>query len=408
MKITSLRDLDTETHQIEDTIRTSCIRKLENVQLTGRNSHYPNCLLYTNMTLINPYDERVMSLKKDTFYDTNEWDISAIDVTLTEETNPVFFFIYNVDNYYHFIYDTLPILYSYRKLKETVPTLKLLCNTSYPSKKTYSPFVLEFLKELGITDVITADKSINYTTMYISSSFTHGGMSNMPPSLPAYSIWNSVIGAQLSTPKRFYVSRRSWIHGNTENIGTNYTMRRKCMNEDALVELLKKYDIQEVFTELLTTQEKIAYFKNAELVVGVVGGGMCNLLFSPPSTKAVCITTPYFLEINERFKYSMDHTTIVYSNCTTHSDTNRFKLFSRVRITNQEHNYYGYIGEVEEHTNTQVLLTLSGNDIAGFSQDFHLKKVWVSERDLEALDNGLNSPYTCNLEYLERDLIKIL
>ena len=48
--------------------------RLNNVVLTGRNIHYPNCLLYTYKELISPYDEKVMSLNKESFYDNNEYD----------------------------------------------------------------------------------------------------------------------------------------------------------------------------------------------------------------------------------------------------------------------------------------------------------------------------------------------
>ena len=43
-------------------------------------------------------------------------------------------------------------------------------------------------------------------------------------------------------------------------IGTNYTQRRKLVNEDDLVDKLIKEDYVEVFTERLSTIEKIAYF----------------------------------------------------------------------------------------------------------------------------------------------------
>ena len=76
-----------------------------------------------------------------------------------------------------------------------------------------------------------------------------------------------------------------------ENLGTNYTTRRCCENEDAVVKLLASYGIEEVFMELLTTEQKIQYCKNAELIVGVVGGGMCNLLFSPVQKQKRCVLT---------------------------------------------------------------------------------------------------------------------
>jgi hypothetical protein len=89
---------------------------LQNVTLTGRNNHYPNCLLYTQQKLLSPYDEKVMSLNKESFYDDNTYNLDEISFTHIE-TVPTFFFIYNVDNYYHFLYDTLPILFHYFHLK---------------------------------------------------------------------------------------------------------------------------------------------------------------------------------------------------------------------------------------------------------------------------------------------------
>jgi hypothetical protein len=179
------------------------------------------------------------------------------------------------------------------------------------------------------------------------------------------------------------------------------------MNEDAVVALLESHGIQEVFTELLTTEEKLAYFKNAELVVGVVGGGMCNLLFSPPSTKVVCINTPGFLDINARFQHSMNHTKIIYSNSTKHYEENvKFQLYTRVKIINRESDYYGLIGEIESRVNgTTYTVRLSSNDIAGFSQDFLLETKNFHEEELEAIDSGLNSPYICDIQTLENDLL---
>ena len=411
MKIISLRDTNkNERVSIEDTIRNSFYIQLKNVKVTGRSIHYPNCLLELDGQLLNPYDERVMSLQRDSFYEDNIWDLYSPTIVTKKELTPVFFFIYNVDNYYHFVYDTLSILYSYFRIKECNPTLKLLLNTSHPTKAEFPQFVTEFLGQFGIRDYLVASSCTEYETVFVSTSFTHGRHSNEPASMVAYSVWNQLTVNSQSTPRRFYVSRRSWIHGKTENIGTNYTTRRKCMNEDAVVELLKSYDIQEVFTELLTTEEKLAYFKQAELVVGVIGGGMCNLLFSPCSTKALCISTPQFLEINNRFRYSMDHTNIVYSNCTEHAVKGvKFQPYSRVKIINPKCTSYGRIGEVETLIGTdQYIVEVASQTMAGFSQDFPTSSIEFHESELEAMDAGLNSPYNCNIEQLEVDLKKLL
>lgn len=386
--------------------------ELPNVRLEGRSIHYPNCLLQTSEgTLINPYDERVMSLQKDSFYDGNEWEIPTRDPPSQTESEDVFFFVYNVDNYYHFIYDTLPILYSYFEYRKLNPSCKLLIQTSHPSKKAFAPFVLEFLESLGISEYILADANTLYKKIIVSTSFTHGGQSNDPPAKASFTVWRRCLSKESypTLPKRFYISRRSWVHGKTDNLGTNYTQRRKCENETELVALLESYGIQELFTELLTTDEKLALFANAELVVGVVGGGMCNLLFSPPSTKSLCIQTPYFLDINARFRHSMDHTRILYSDCSIHAPAEqKFLLFSRVRITNPESPLHGRIGEVEGVSGSTYALRLSSNDVAGFSQDFPMDTVYVDESELDAVDKGLNSPFLCDLSKLEADLKTLL
>jgi hypothetical protein len=362
-----------------------------------------------------------MSLQRDSFYDNDTWadykpQTPQTDQTLQEESNPAFFFVYNVDNYYHFLYDTLPYLTAYFQLKQDYPTLCLLVNTSHPTKQSLPPFVLDTLTQLGLKDQIQFAKPGQvYHELFVATSLTHGGRSNDPPSPTAFDVWRRFpeppANPTIQIPKRFYVSRRSWVHGQTDNMGTNYTLRRKCENEDQVVALLANYNIEEVFTELLSMEEKIAYFKSAELVVGVVGGGMCNLLFSPPTTRSVCIVTPYFLDINARFKYSMDHTNPIYSHCTSHTPyAGKFPLYSRVKITHLTSPYRGYIGEVEaiDTTTNQIQLHLSSNDVAGFSQDFQLKTVWVNSADVEPLDFGLNSPYSCNLETLEADIKRAL
>lgn len=404
MKITSLRQTkSTNKRSYEDSNRDLFTVKFENVFLTGRNIHYPNCLIQTSQELINPYDERVMSLNKDSFYDDNEFTSEPI-IEEAVYTKPVLFFIYNVDNYYHFIYDTLPILYTYFDLQKEYPDIEILLQTSHPTKQKLAPFVTEFFKAYKITNISFAKKNTHYLKMFVSTSFTHGGQSNDPPSQLSFSVWNKLQASQPTLPKRFYVSRRSWIHGRTENMGTNYTTRRKCMNEDALVTMLKQYGVEEVFTELLTTEEKIALFRQAELVVGIIGGGMCNLLFSPQETKSICIVTPHFLTINRRFQFSMNHTNIVYSNTgELFPFEGKFPLYSRVKIQST-----GRIGEVLEYKDGMNKISVSSNDVAGFSQDFPMEDIWVSEEQLEAVDHGLNSPFQLNLESIESDLKALL
>jgi capsular polysaccharide biosynthesis protein len=221
---------------------------------------------------------------------------------------PVFYFVYNMANYYHFIYDTLPYLYSYLNEKQIHPELKLLVSPPENNSDLY-PFVWESLELLGIfkKDVIFLNPETIYNTVVVGSSLTHNGLSNSPPHSGVFDLINRMEG-DCSETEKIYVSRRTWVHNNLENIGTNYTTRRKCINEDDVVELFKSYGYREVFCENMSMKEKIGLFKYAKYVAGPIGGGMCNVIFSPSTTKVLSINSPLFFEINSRFKYSMIHT----------------------------------------------------------------------------------------------------
>jgi len=121
MNILSFKNSDfTEVKGIDENQRNIGYSILKNVLITGRNHYYPNVLLYSdnnNLKLLySPYDEKVMSLNKDSFYDNNIYEDSKSIIKYDDSNiiikDEVFFFIYNFDNYYHFIYDTIPYLYT--------------------------------------------------------------------------------------------------------------------------------------------------------------------------------------------------------------------------------------------------------------------------------------------------------
>ena len=73
--IQSFRDLSFVQTSI--TKRCNGYSNYKNVTFQGRNEYYPNVLLYDeSKTLINPYDEMVMSLGKTSFYDDNVKEFS--------------------------------------------------------------------------------------------------------------------------------------------------------------------------------------------------------------------------------------------------------------------------------------------------------------------------------------------
>ena len=327
---------------IDENGRKIDLYKFENCLFTGLNLYYPNLLIKTEKKLVLPLLERTMSLKTGTIYEKQD----MIFYYIKKESHhvcdtPLVFFIYNTDNYFHFLYDSLPYLISYLHLKTDIPELKLLMQYPNEQKKEFYPFINELLEILNILkeDIVMVNDTTIYNEIYVSTSYTHDIDSNLPPRKEIYEFYQNMVSSvkakyisvNVSTPKKIYVSRRTWLHNDFSNIGTNYTTRRKLVNENELVEKLKGEGFTEVFTEKLTTIEKILYFANATHVVGAIGGGISNVLFSPKTTKLDALVSPTFLDVNGRFKYSLDCVDVNYNFNTEHIEKTKFKTYMRVK-----------------------------------------------------------------------------
>jgi capsular polysaccharide biosynthesis protein len=340
-----------------------------------------------------------MSLKNQSLKKTEDVKLNK---SRFNEQNPVFYFIYNTENYFHFIYDTLPYLITFNKLKDQIP-FKLLIN--YPNEQTKHiyKFVLEFLKLVGIdeSDLLYVNDKTIYDNIYVSSSYAHGFDSNLPPRKEVYDFFRWIVESNVDsfksdTPKKIYISRRSWLHNDYSNIGTNYTLKRRMVNEDELVDLLLKNGYEEVFTEKLTTIEKLNLFYNAESVIGAIGGGLCNVLFSKKETNLLTIVSPTFLNVNYRFKYSLDGVNNIYFYDTDHTENSVFKTGMRVECES-----LSIVGEITEVRDDDVTLIYSDNVVAGWSNQIEFKRLEVRSKLCKKLDDGLNSPFSVNIKNIK-------
>lgn len=369
--------------------RIKYLHHVEQAVLT--NPTYPNCKVNGE----NPYDEQIMSMPAM----VGACEPQHISIPTATKPGHYFFFIFNLSNYFHFLYDTLPYLAHHTNTQH-----KILL----PKDHTWLRFQTEFLEILGYKEFEYAEENMVYEHLYIPSSFTHGKThegkwaSNEPPSPEARRIWDMLFTSNNATrPRKFYVSRRTWIHNDTSNIGTNYTTRRKCINEDQVVKLLDECGYEEIFCENISTLHKIGLFQTATHIIGFIGGGMANILFSPHSTTVGCITTPDFLTINKRFKHTMTHTRCRYVDLTTHAPyEGPYPLYVRVKITDAVSPYQGKIGEIEAYADGVYTVKMSNNDVAGFAADGIFAVATFSPDQFEALDGGLNSPFICDLDGL--------
>lgn len=377
------------------------IYKFNNVSVVGDSLLYPNPILYSNNDFIRPINESIMSLIDVPDNSVHEnFDLSFKNIV----NNPLFFFVYNTENYYHFLYDTLPYLISFFELRKNETGLKLLMSYPNQTKNSHYRFVTEFLELLGITknDIEIIQNETVYNTIYVSTSYTHGGKSNDPPRQEIFSLFKSIkerINLNYSTPKKIYVSRRSHIHGDLSNIGTNYTSRRKMENEDELVDLLIKNGFTEIFTETMSTTDKIIMFANAEVVIGAIGGGICNVLFSPNNTKLISIVSPYFLDINKRFLFSLQNVDLHIFYDTKHTEESDFKTYMRIK-----HN--DIIGEIYKiNDNGTINVNYSKTKIPGWNMDMEYETITLDTKNCIKLDNGLNSPWSVNIKTLKEKFL---
>lgn len=400
--IVELSDFDNKTIFLEEEDnREISIYKFKNVSICSDSIFYPNILFYSldDKSVCRPINETTMSLSK------IKKDEKVIINTEPSETyiDDLFFFIYNTDNYYHFIYDSLPYLITYLSLKKQNKSLKLLMSYPNSQKNSFYPFVMEFLELLDITkdDIILVNNNTIYGNIYVSSSYTHGGLSNQSPRKEVYDFFQNIsekidkIVPDEKKLKKIYISRRTWLHNNFSNIGTNYTTRRKLKNEDELVDYLVSKGFVEIFTENLTTLEKISLFRNSEIIIGSIGGGLCNVLFSKKTTKLIPIISPTFLEINDRFKYSFSLVETQYFDKTSHVESGKFKKYMRIKYNN-------IIGEISEVYKNKIKIEYTDENLAGWNSQMNFKNLIVNKNDVEILDNGLNSCWKINMREFKK------
>jgi FkbM family methyltransferase len=83
-------------------------------------------------------------------------------------------------------------------------------------------------------------------------------------------------GMMRERPRRIYISRESINEP-----------KRRIANYDAVLTVLNKYNVSPVLLEETAGAEQVDLFRNAELVIGVHGAGLANLLYS--NTNCFCI-----------------------------------------------------------------------------------------------------------------------
>lgn len=423
MKIISFYDLSTYNtiKSVDKNYRDIRLYKFNNVTLHGLSSFYPDILLKqdSDQNLILPIKEMTMSLNRGSYYEENEMlydkKLNSID-KINLITTPVYYFIYNTENYFHFIYDTLPYLYCYLELRKSSPTVKLLMNYIDENRSDHLQYIKEALQLLGVnsSDIIIHNSNNKYETVYLSSSLTHNGLSNSPPRDEIFEIYDLMIenawkqseDINFQLYDKIYISRRtSTGKSNIQNIGTNYTNRRRLMNEDELVDTLEKCGFKEIFGENYTFLEKVILFNSAKEVIGAIGGTIINTIFCKSDCKIMALVSPDFLRVNGRIKYPLLKKNIIYfENTSLTMDNKKYKNYSdNVRVKIKNSNKIGEIESYDKKSDSYKIKLNNGRDV-GWRENKIYNIIVVSHDQLEPLDYGINSPWYVNIYNLIKNI----
>jgi tetratricopeptide (TPR) repeat protein len=78
-------------------------------------------------------------------------------------------------------------------------------------------------------------------------------------------------------------------------IRRNQASNRRLINEDELIDLLKKYDFEAVNLESMTIKQQAELLAQAKVIISPHGSGLTNLVFCQPGTKVIEILSPYYV-----------------------------------------------------------------------------------------------------------------
>jgi len=76
-------------------------------------------------------------------------------------------------------------------------------------------------------------------------------------------------------------------HTNRIWISRNKSKHRKIANEDSLIPMLKQYGFQIIYPEDISFIEQLSLYRNAEIIGGLHGGALTNILFMNEGTKLI-------------------------------------------------------------------------------------------------------------------------
>jgi hypothetical protein len=170
-------------------------------------------------------------------------------------------------NYFHWFADVLP---KYYYLKNKEGAISLLLPDSYRDHS----FITASLSMLDIPHDWLSRKSTKIESLYYPDISAVSG-NNLPGILKQIGIGivkNCDPG--IVSNQRIYISRK-------------FARFRKVINEDELLPILEKFGFKVYYFESMNFQEQVKLVSGAEIILGMHGAGMMNMIFMPGGRKVV-------------------------------------------------------------------------------------------------------------------------
>lgn len=377
------------------------IHRLEECVPSGVGVQYPNVIFKSTSKLFYPLqDENVRS----TFINSYEKDQMMYKFrrqTIKKKLNDsVFYFIYNMENYFCFLYDAVPYLYSFLELRKQQPRIKLLMQYSDVENKTFKSYIMPILELLGITqkDIVMLSSETKYRRIYISSSYTHDEGYHDEPRAEIFKLYKRISDAAYEKlknnlpvlPKKIFVSEHKNMTDKFAKMAEPKPYLRKFTNETDFIEYTNQKKCKEIFVEDTTFSllEKIIMFSKADVVVGQMGETAANALFSPSTTRFIAIVTPTYLIRFPRFRYCYKNTDIKYFTKTEQVETSKFKTYMKVQ---KKTDVVGIIATVTEVINEQT------SKIEYIDENGTKKEETIENDKYIKKDEGVDSPWKIDM-----------
>jgi hypothetical protein len=178
----------------------------------------------------------------------------------------------NSTNYYHWVIEILPRLFGYESFSGDCP--RLIVNSPLNKWQTESLALFGFQGERVYA---LGGEYLHVENLYFPS------LVGINPITLRWLRENAPISKTVSLPsKRIYISRR-------------LARKRRLINETEIVPFLHELGFIVADLETLSFADQVTLFSQAEVIVGIHGAGLANMVFAPEGCKVMELVDPMYV-----------------------------------------------------------------------------------------------------------------